>query len=88
MLLLSQGGDSLTQTVDKVAPLVVPTGELPPASAISEGQAALRVVGAQTEQKNVLGIVDAKEGDGMKNLLFLGVVGFLLWKYGRKVLSA
>lgn len=88
MLLLSQGGESLTQTVDKVAPLIVPTGENPPASAISEGQAALRVVGAQTEQKNVLGIVNAQEGDGMKNLLFLGVVAFLMWKYGRKVLNA
>lgn len=88
MLLLSQGGESITQTVDKVAPLLVPTGELPPASAISEGQAALRVVGGETVQKNVLGIVNPQEGDGMKNLLFLGLVGFLIWKYGRKVLSA
>lgn len=78
----------MINTVDQVAPLIVPTGENPPASALSEGQAALASVNRQSESRNILGIVNAKEGDGMKNLLFLGVVAFLMWKYGRKVLSA
>lgn len=85
--LLTIKNESMVSVPDGVNPLIDPLGPKPTATSLSPGAAAVAAGAAATvENKNILGIF--AEGDSAKNLLFLGIVGFLIWKYGRSIVNA
>lgn len=69
---------------DKVAPIVNPAGPLPSSQALSQGAAAQAAKEAPIakEAPAILGI-DLKDRS-LNNLVFLGALSFILFKYGRR----
>jgi len=77
-------GGGMVSVTPAIAPLTVPTGPLPTVSTLSVGAAAASAGGAASVPGAVLAESNAEEAGGVKNILFLGVVGFLVYKYGRR----
>ena len=69
-------------TEDAVPPIQTPVGELPTDSALSPGAAAA-AGSAASAQKPILGILDFSD-HSVKNLVFLGVVGYFAYKLARR----
>ena len=84
--LLTVQNDSMVSIQSPVAPIVNPAGPPPSADALSVGNAAAQASGAATPGPAFLGIT--VYADPIKNALFIGLVGFLVWKYGRRYLNA
>jgi len=70
-------------TEDAVPPIQTPVGELPTDSALSPGAAAAAAGSAASAQKPILGILDFSD-HSVKNLVFLGVVGYFAYKLARR----
>ena len=83
MIIPTQGNERTIVTVDPVAPMINPVGELPPAGTVSAGDAAGMAASTATENKNILGLLG--EGAGARNVLFLAVVGFVIWKFRGRI---
>lgn len=78
MELLTVKNDSLAKVPDNIAPITVPTGRLVSSSNVSSGKAAIAAKYEASEQKDIIGILgDAQQ---VKNLIFLGVVVFVVFK--------
>lgn len=84
MQLLTIKNESTVLAVEPIAPLTNPLGERPPSDAVSVGRASLLGVDAASTDSGRIGISE----NSQKNLVFMALIGFLIWKYGRKVLSA
>lgn len=76
--------ESMVSTVDPIAPLTVPISGRPVGDTVSSGNAALLAESAASDNGGQIGILSPTP----KNLVFVGLVLFIIWKYGRKVLNA
>lgn len=81
--LLTFGNTQLIKTEEPIAPITNPLGAPPSSNALSSGAAALAASGSGETPKAILGL-ELSGAEGMKNALFLSVVGFLVYKYGRR----
>lgn len=83
MIIPTQGNERVIVTKDPVAPMINPVGELPPAGVVSAGDAAGLASSSATENKNILGLLG--EGAGARNVLFLAVVGIVIYKFRGRI---
>lgn len=84
MELLTIKNESMVSTVDPIAPLTNPLGAPPGGDSLSAGQATLLAQGEGSADAGMIGI----QSPNAKNVVFLALVVFLIYKYGRKVLNA
>lgn len=81
---LTLGGTNVVVPSDlPVAPLTSPIGQLPTASALSVGAAAIAAADGASVPSPEVGTADAA-ADHVKNIIFVLALGFVLWKYGRR----
>ena len=85
MQVLSLGSPVLVPAAEK-KPIIVPTGEPPIAGGLAPGAAAANAAAAASSGKAFLGL-SLEGAEGMKNILFLGFLGFVVYKYGRGLLK-
>jgi len=80
MDILPAQNENLVGIPDPIAPITNPEGERAPIDALAPGNAALSASAAATVAQQSVGLAS---NDGAKNLVFLAVVGFLIYKYGK-----
>lgn len=81
--MLTVKNEGLATTNAESPPLTNPAGPLPGDVSLSVGNAAAQGASGVQATNPVLGIGD---GQDPKNILFIGLVIFLIFKYGRKLL--
>lgn len=84
MELMTVKGESVVSLTPAIAPITVPTGQPPTVTTLSVGVAAASAQGAADVKRSFLGL-DLSNAEGMKNAIFLGFVGFFIFKYGRRI---
>lgn len=87
MELVTIKNESLVSVPDPIAPLTIPIGEPPVGYAVSAGNAA-RLAENTASRDGVSSIAIMMEDNKAKNFLFIAVVGYLCYKYGRRFLNA
>lgn len=83
MELLTVKNESVYSVADPIAPLTNPLGQRPSSDTVSVGAAALLGEDAASANVGSVGV----ESQNFKNYVFMAMVAFLIWKYGRKVLN-
>lgn len=86
MELLTVKNESMVKVPDGPNPIINPVGPLASGASLSVGNAALAAQGKAQVQSPILGLIFPSEGFGLKNVVFLGFIGFVVYKYGRKIL--
>lgn len=85
-MLVQTLGNTVLVPNEEVKPLVVPTGEPPAAGALSSGVAAASAGSGASAVKPFLGLT-LETAEGIKNILFLSIIVFVAYKYGKGVLK-
>ena len=83
MILESVKGESQIITQDPVAPITDPSGARPSGLSLAPGNAAIAAGGSESPLTAVLGVSDGNP----KNIIFIGLVLFLVWKFRKGILA-
>lgn len=82
--ILNSKNDGLSAQVEAPQQFVNPLGEPPRAQSVSPGNAAAAAfIAAGSDSPDVLGLAGNGGGKDVKNFLFMALVGYVLWKYGK-----
>ena len=84
-VLLTNSSDAKVVSIQtETAPIINPLGEQPKLAAVSSLDAASAAASQASDPlKNILGI-DTQD-PSVKNLIFLGLVAWAFWKWGRRL---
>lgn len=80
MEILTNNNQGLVQISDAIAPIINPVGAPARAESLAPGVAAAAAGKlASDATRNAIGVQDGQAED-MKNILFLGLLGLVIWK--------
>lgn len=80
--LVTSQNNKLIKVKDAPNPIILPSGQGPSAATLSEGTAAKNAGQGVKVPSAFLGI--NFKNPGIKDFLFMGVVGYIAYKYGRR----